>query len=63
MSAFANCGRAVAHVRGSYVPKLQSVSSSAVTTGVAFGQLRVATKDQTKKEDLHANKEYDQKLL
>ena len=29
MSAFANCGRAVAHVRGSYVPILSAITGSA----------------------------------
>ena len=36
VSAFANCGRAVAHVRGSYV---RQIASSVLRTGL-FGQPR-----------------------
>ena len=43
MSAFANCGRAIAHVRGSY--GLQSDSRSAATTVRSMGDWSVDMAD------------------
>ena len=57
MSAFANCGRAVAHVRGSYVPTTEVVIVGHAlfpSMSIAFGNLATASHFRTAPFVLHS---------